>query len=182
MATSAIRKPPKRGKVPCGVCQGPVVDGKDEALLCEGECGLWFHRGYASVPPLRYKMLSNSEEPFIRLSCTNLLLKQEIEQLKNELKSLAEVCSRCSTLANEVSSLRRALNTISKESQLLHQQPGQPSNSRNVPTQELLVLCELPVSYLLLMLRITVLPTPLKPVRYKQLVNQERVLCLVNER
>ena len=51
-----LRKPPKRGKVPCGVCQGPVVDGKDEALLCEGECGLWFHRGCASVPPSRYKV------------------------------------------------------------------------------------------------------------------------------
>ena len=64
---------------------------------------------------LSQTLLSNSEEPSICLSCTNLLLKQEIEQLKNELKGLAEVRSRCSTLTNEVSSLRRALNTISKE-------------------------------------------------------------------
>ena len=77
-STSAMpKKPPKRGKVPCGVCQGSIVDGKDEALLCEGECGLWFHRGCASVPPTLYKSLSNSDEPFVCLVCTNIRLKRE---------------------------------------------------------------------------------------------------------
>ena len=42
-------------------------------------------------------------------------LKQEIEQLKNELKGLAEVCDRCTALTNEVSSLHWDLNTITKE-------------------------------------------------------------------
>ena len=67
---------------------------RSEALLCKGECGLWFHRGCASVPPSHYKMLSNSEEPFVCLSCANLQLKQEIEQLKNEPKGVAEVRDR----------------------------------------------------------------------------------------
>ena len=76
------------GKVPCGVCQGAIVDGKDETLLCEEECGHWLHRGCASVPPYLYEKLSNSDEPFICLTCANMQLKCEIHQLKNELKGV----------------------------------------------------------------------------------------------
>ena len=125
------RKPPRRGKVPCGVCQGAIVDGKDEALLCEGKCGLWFHRGCASIPPYRYKELSSSEEPFICLSCTNLELKREILLLKNELKGMAEVRDRCSALAAEVSSLRDAIDSL-KGAKLSTQPPlsaGHPKRS-----------------------------------------------------
>ena len=123
MATSAKKTVPtapmpkkhlRRGKVPCGVCQGPVVDGKDEALLCEGECGLWFHRGCANVPPSRYKVLSNSEEPFLCLSCVNVQLTKEVALLKNELRGIAEVRERCAALSDEVS-LRLALDTLRKE-------------------------------------------------------------------
>ena len=106
-----LRKPPK---VPCGVCQGAITDGKDEALLCD--CGLWFHRGCASVPPSLYKALSNSEDPFICLCCTNILLKHEITELKKELQSMAEVHERCATLATEVSTLRQAIERLSAAS------------------------------------------------------------------
>ena len=109
------KKPPKRGKVSCGVCQGPVVDGKDEALLCEGECGLWYHRGCASVPHSRYKELSNSEEPFLCLSCINMQLVKEVALLKNELRGVADVRERCAALSNDVSSLRQALDALRKE-------------------------------------------------------------------
>ena len=106
-----LRKPPRRRKVPCGVCQGPIVDGKDETLLCEGKCGLWFHRGCASVPPCLYKELSNSEERFC-LTWANLRLKQEVILLKNDLKEMAEIRDRCSALATEVLSLRQALESL----------------------------------------------------------------------
>ena len=88
------------------------MDGKDEALLCEGKCGLWFHRGCASIPLCQYKELTNSEEPFICLSCTNMQLKCEILVLKNELKGMAEVRDKCSTLTAEVSSLRDTINLL----------------------------------------------------------------------
>ena len=138
MATSAKKtvstapmpkKPARRGKVPFGVCQGLVVDGKDEALLCEGECGLWFHRGCASVPPSRYKILSNSEEPFLCLSCVNVQLMKEIALLKNELRGIAEVRERCTALSNEVSSLRLALDTLRKESASSSQSTSSSSDS-----------------------------------------------------
>ena len=117
MATSGttapmLKKPTRRGKVPCGVCQGAIVDGKDEALLCEGSCCLWYHRGCASVPPNLYRALSNSDEPFFCLSCTNVKLKEEIKLLKNELSSMVEVRDKFSALVTEVSELRQTLHSL----------------------------------------------------------------------
>ena len=74
----------KRSKVPCGVCQAPVVDGKDEALLCEGDCGHWLHRGCASVPPNTYESLSTTDKPFVCLCCSN----QQIALLRTDVNSL----------------------------------------------------------------------------------------------
>ena len=110
--TQAMTKKPLKRKVPCGVCQGPIVDEKDEALLCEGECGLWFHRGCASVPPPLYKTLSNSDEPFICIVCTNLHLKREIVQLKRELSCLTDIRDKYSTLTAEVATLRQLVNSL----------------------------------------------------------------------
>ena len=106
----------KRNKVPCGVCQGPVTDGKDEALLCEGQCGQWLHRGCASVPPSRYIELSTSSEPFVCLSCSNMSLKQQIAELKKELKDSLETRSMVSKLEAEVSALRAAVDKLSSDS------------------------------------------------------------------
>ena len=118
--TSARRK--NVSKVLCAVCQLQVVDGKDEALFCEGECSLWYHRGCASVPPELYKTLSNSDEPFVCLSCSSSHFKQQIADLsatvvalKEELKDTLEIRETCSALAREVSALRQALNSLEKE-------------------------------------------------------------------
>ena len=106
------KKPGRRSRVPCGVCQSPVVDGKDEALLCEGKCGYWLHRGCASVSPNLYRDLSNSEDPFVCLTCTNIQLKQEINQLRSEISSLNKVRDQVGVLVNEVTELRQALVSL----------------------------------------------------------------------
>ena len=118
----------KRSKVPCGVCLGPIVEGKDEALLCEGECGLWLHRGCASVPPSRYNSLSASDEPFICLCCSNVQLRQEITQLRSELrntlelytnephqKQISDLVDTVAALRTEVSQLKEALSSVSSD-------------------------------------------------------------------
>ena len=110
-----LKKPPRRGKVPCGVCQGAIVDGKDEALLCEGDCGLWYHRGCASIPPAQYKSLSNSTDPFICLACTNIHLRREITQLKNELAITTDVRDKYLALAAEVTTLRQVVDSLVKD-------------------------------------------------------------------
>ena len=133
MATGPmLNKPPRRNKVPCGVCQGAIVDGKDEALLCEGDCGLWFHRGCASIPPCRYKELSNTEEPFICLSCNNVQLKREIVLLKRELKDMAELRDKYSTLETEMSSLRVAIDAL-KGTKILSQPRDRAALSNKQP-------------------------------------------------
>ena len=83
----------RSGKVLYGVCQAPVIDGKDEALLCEGECGLWLwlHRGCASMPPSCYESLSTSDETFVCLCCSNYQLKKELVQLRTEFRAALEL-------------------------------------------------------------------------------------------
>ena len=105
----------KRPKVPCGVCQAPVIDGKDEALLCEGECGLWLHRGCASVPPSRYKTLSSSDEPFVCLCCSNYQLRKELAQVKSELSVATALTDAVEMLKMEVKQLKETLAAATSE-------------------------------------------------------------------
>ena len=95
----------RKAKVTCGVCQGPIVDGKDEALLCEGKCGYWLHRGCASVSPTLYEELSTSADPFVCLSCTNFELQREIKLLRSEIDNMNAVRQRLSALEAEVEAL-----------------------------------------------------------------------------
>ena len=39
----------KLPKTKCAICNQDIVDGKDQALLCEGTCKGWFHRYCAGV-------------------------------------------------------------------------------------------------------------------------------------
>ena len=111
------------------MCQGPIVDGKGEALLCEGDCGLWYHRGCASIPPALYKSLSNSADPFICLACTNIYLKLEIVQLKNELACTADIRDKYSALAAEVTSLRQVVDSIVKDAKSSSKAKARPKRS-----------------------------------------------------
>ena len=108
---SSTKKSARRGRVPCGVCQSPIVDGKDEALLCEGECGYWLHRGCASVPPSLYKELSTSPDPFTCLSCSNIQLKREIQLLRAELSNMTTVRDKLAALETEVATLREMMSS-----------------------------------------------------------------------
>ena len=126
------KKPGRRSKVACGVCQSPVIDGKDEALLCEGKCGYWLHRGCASVSPSLYRDLLNSEDPFVCLTCTNMQLKQEINSLRSEICSLSKVRDQVGALTNEVMALRQALVSLqtTPSRQLQHSSKWSNNNGR----------------------------------------------------
>ena len=108
---SSTKKSAQRGRVHCGVCQSPIVDGKDEALLCEGECGYWLHRGCASVSPNLYKELSTSPDPFTCLSCSYIQLKREIQLLRTELSDMTTVRDKLTALETEVAALREMLSS-----------------------------------------------------------------------
>ena len=105
-----------RRKIPCAVCRLPIVDGKDEAILCEGSCQQWYHRGCASLPPERYKELSSTDEPFFCLTCTCLAFKKEmsalsstVTNLRQELQAALRMRESISALENEVYLLKESL-------------------------------------------------------------------------
>ena len=50
----------KLPKTKCAICNQDIVDGKDQALLCEGTCKSWLHRYCAGVSITHFKKLSAS--------------------------------------------------------------------------------------------------------------------------
>ena len=46
----------------CDVCCTPIVDGRDDALQCEGVCQKWLHRLCAGVSKSHHNALSNSSQ------------------------------------------------------------------------------------------------------------------------
>ena len=88
----------------CDLCCRHIVEGKEDAIQCEGGCGLWFHRYCAGVSVSHFKELSNSPEPFVCYACyqrSQLVvtkeLRSEVAHLKEEISKLAEQLARLSS-------------------------------------------------------------------------------------
>lgn len=54
----------------CAVCGQKIVDGKQDALFCEGSCKQWCHRYCVGVPLERFATLSSSPSPFVCPTCS----------------------------------------------------------------------------------------------------------------
>ena len=81
------------------MCCKAVEDGKDEALLCEGQCQKWLHRYCASVT---VDQLSSSEESFLCFTCCRTQHQQQITELRiSQLKAQLQP-PRPQILSNEV--------------------------------------------------------------------------------
>ena len=74
-------KPGASPTVPCAVCEQDILDGKDQALFCEGLCQRWFHRYCAGVSVLHFDVLSSSSEPFHCASCFQKYCTTEMANL-----------------------------------------------------------------------------------------------------
>ena len=90
-----------RDKTNCRVCLQRLVDGKEEAILCEGKCPQWYHRGCASVPRELFAMLTASNAPFYCLTCGHSSLQQEVAELKMEVSRLQDTLSIIPKLREE---------------------------------------------------------------------------------
>ena len=76
-----------------GLCQVRcmLVDGKDQALFCEGEgCNSWIHRYCGGVPGRYFEQLSSSSSPFYCFVCSLRSYADEISSLKSSLTSLID--------------------------------------------------------------------------------------------
>ena len=90
--------PPKKPKpATCDLCCKQIQEGKEEALHCEGGCGLWFHRYCAGVSVSLFKELAGSPEPFLCYICyqrsqlaVTKELRNEVAYLKSEITKLSE--------------------------------------------------------------------------------------------
>ena len=83
------------------LCCKPIVEGKDEALMCEGEtCGnKWIHRYCAGVSTAHYKLLETSPSPYYCCLCTQLKQAAIIEEMRGTIASLtAEVVELRATI------------------------------------------------------------------------------------
>ena len=85
--------------VECSVCCQAIVEGKDEALFCEGECKRWMHRYCAGIPVSYFQSYGASESLFYCYTCCYRNHAGEIASLKETVNSLV----------TEVSSLRQRI-------------------------------------------------------------------------
>ena len=88
----------------CAVCEQKIVEGKDQALFCEGLCQRWFHRYCAGVSVHHFNALSASSDPFHCFGCFQ-------ETCATEVKILRETIS---SLKAEVSTLRDSLGEMGR--------------------------------------------------------------------
>lgn len=99
-----------KGKYTCPICSGVVKD-THEAIFCEGNCKLWFHRCCASVPSHRYSTLADSDEIFLCPSCTFLKQGDEIDALRAELSALKSEIKSLSDTVADISKTQRSYAT-----------------------------------------------------------------------
>lgn len=86
--TPARQPAMRKEKTMCDLCCAAVVEGKEEALQCEGECQLWFHRYCAGVSSSYFKELSSSSKPFVCLPCAHKTQQAVVSTLQSELAAL----------------------------------------------------------------------------------------------
>ena len=68
------------------------------------------------APPERYKELSNSDKPFVCLSCSDIQLRRMVAELSASVRSLKEELQEALSLHDKVSSIENAVAML-KETQ-----------------------------------------------------------------
>ena len=110
-----------RTKTNCGVCLQKIIDGKEEAIFCEGKCQLRYHRGCASVPRELFATLTSSNVSFHCLTCSNSSLQQEVAELTMEIRRMQEALSVIPKLRDENAALSRQIAELRENQNSLKQ-------------------------------------------------------------
>ena len=92
----------------CAVCGRKIVDGKEDALFCEGSCKQWCHRYCVGVPLERFATLVTSSSPFVCPTCSQSLYEQEVSLLKSTVEQLKE----------EIQGIRADIHKLKENQQL----------------------------------------------------------------
>ena len=97
----------------CDLCLAAIMEGNEDALQCEGTCCtcMWFHRYCVGVLLSHFRVLSNSDKPFVCLSCSQNVHKVTVCQLQSELAALkAQVLELQATLTEARSNANNTSN------------------------------------------------------------------------
>ena len=93
---------PGTQKSKCAVCEQAIIDGKDQALFCEGTCQQWVHRYCAGIPATLFSSLSSTSQPFYCYACCQ----------RNHSAAIDEIKATVLSLQTEVSELKNALEDV----------------------------------------------------------------------
>ena len=84
----------------CDLCCKKILDGKEEAVQCEGVCSLRFHRYCAGISATHFQRLSTTNALFVCFTCyqhdqhvLTAQLQSEVVSLKAEIIKLNELIS-----------------------------------------------------------------------------------------
>ena len=80
----------------CPICSN-VVREAQQVIYCEGSCNQWMHRQCASLTTEAFIKAGESNQPFYCLYCTVASHKQQINILKEQVKSLTTKIDSLST-------------------------------------------------------------------------------------
>ena len=131
----------KLRKEPCAVCSLAVIDGKDEAVFCEGECQAWIHRRCAGVSVCSFRRLLSSPDEFLCAFCSDQahrkslsLLELEVASLKAENAKLSATVEAIQSADNDtISILLNSVSRLKEEVSLLRRE--KPSDKNGAENQ-----------------------------------------------
>ena len=114
-------KKSKADEIDCLVCEKAILESDEEtdgheALFCEGECQGWIHRKCAGITRIGYDKLGESTIPFLCSYCTLVKQHNEIDSLKDTIKTLTSKLSNLEASLNpNASQLPQSMETDSPD-------------------------------------------------------------------
>ena len=130
--TYSTRSPFPRGglsrdSVTCSVCEETIPDATkaeqtQDLIFCAGKCATWLHRQCAGLSVSAFKLLDNSEEPYLCPNCKLDAQKIEMDNLKKQIADLRSVVEQKITLptTNISNSSTRSFSSPSSSSASSH--------------------------------------------------------------
>ena len=115
----------------CLICDTVIRDGDDpdDALYCEGDCQGWLHRKCVCMTKKLYVALGQSDDPYLCPHCAFAEYEQEIDSLKDQVKSLSEELTLLNMQQSKSNNFRD--NTFPDSVNALHSETNQPVNPDN---------------------------------------------------
>ena len=68
--------------VVCGHCCTNICENEEDAVQCEGVCGMWYHQYCIGVSRSQFQKLDDSDTPFVCQYCSMALQVARITQLE----------------------------------------------------------------------------------------------------